>query len=454
MHLFRRTQQRTYPWWHVLAEGLTAIVIGWLLVRAPTETILISLDLLGIYWLVTGLLTLVQLFSNEAEGRRRLLLLQGGLTVLVAVLILRHGPLDKALFPGLLDLLIGVLGVSIGLVGLLQAIKGGGLGAGLLGGMSLLFGLSVLGGSRASLTWLPWFIGVVAMIGGVISVLYSLRMRRLDPGDLSSSNPVLGVLRILAVLAITLVGVALIFLLSLLPIRRQGIRIHYWMTTWICRLVNRLLRIRVLCREPEKLFALRGILFLNHISFLDIPVAIAVLPMRFLSTSDVFQVPFVGWAAEAVSTVFVDRKSQDSRRDVRTAIAKRVADEPYPPFVIFPEGRFGTATRLRPFHYGSFEIAAQHSIPYLPCGLRYDRNDIALWKGVKTESFFAAAARVFSFRGDIHAELLPLTEITPTPSQPSAQLAQDAQRAVETALGFAPSEAVLLESEGTPEGNS
>ncbi|MCB0132255.1 MAG: DUF308 domain-containing protein, partial [Caldilineaceae bacterium] len=135
MKLFRRTQQRTYPWWHVLIEGLAAIVIGWLLVRAPAETVSVSLNLLGIYWLVVGLLTLLQLFSNEAEGRRRLLLLQGGLTILAAVLILRHGPLDKALFPGLLDLLIGVVGVSIGLVGLLQAIKGGGLGAGLLGGM-------------------------------------------------------------------------------------------------------------------------------------------------------------------------------------------------------------------------------------------------------------------------------------------------------------------------------
>ena len=131
------------------------------------------------------------------------------------------------------------------------------------------------------------------------------------------------------------------------------------MITWLCRIVNRILRIEVVCTDEEKLIDLHGILFVNHVSFLDIPVIIAVLPMRFLSTADVFHVPFVGWVADSIATVFVDRSDKSSRRDVRNAIAKNVTEQSYPPFVIFPEGRFGTTTSLRPFHYGSFDIAAR-----------------------------------------------------------------------------------------------
>jgi 1-acyl-sn-glycerol-3-phosphate acyltransferase len=160
--------------------------------------------------------------------------------------------------------------------------------------------------------------------------------------------------------------------------------------------------------------------------------------MRFLSTSDVFHVPFVGWVADSIATVFVDRSDRSSRRNVRDSIARNVTQQPYPPFVIFPEGRFGTATSLRPFHYGSFDIAAQNSVTYVPCALRYDRPDIAIWRGVKEESFFEAALRVLTFRGRITAEVMPLQSVYPTPKDDVAQLAHSAQRAIEDKLGLEP----------------
>ena len=310
---------------------------------------------------------------------------------------------------------------------MLQVFRGGGgWGAGLLGALSLGFGVYVLVNEIVPSGFLVRIIGVVAVLGGLFSIILAIRIFRADPEkriDLSKRNPLIGVFRILAISIVMLVGIAAVFVAWLLPIHRQGIRIHYWMITWICRVINWILRLKVVCIEKERLIDLHGIAFVNHVSFLDIPVVISILPMRFLSTSDVFHVPFVGWVADSIATVFVDRSDKSSRRDVRDSIAKSVTEEPYPPFVIFPEGRFGTATSLRPFHYGSFDVAALNSVTYLPCALRYDRPDIAIWRGVKEESFFEASLRVLTFRGQMQATVTPLEPVHPTPEDDAAQLA-------------------------------
>jgi len=435
-------QTAVYPWWRILIDGLIALAIGLLLAFTPGEGITTTLKLFGIYWLASGLLTLLHIFSHDAHGHRWWLLVQGGLTLFIGLIAINVEPLNRTLWPNLVDTIVGVTGILIGLVGILQVFRGGGgWGAGLLGALSLGFGVYVLVNDIMPTGFLIQVIGVFAVLGGLFSIILAIRILRADPEkriDLSKRNPLLGVFRILAVLIVMLVGIAAVFVAWLLPIERQGIRIHFWMITWICRVINWLLRLKVICIDEERLIDVHGIAFVNHVSFLDIPVVISILPMRFLSTSDVFHVPFVGWVADSIATVFVDRSDKSSRRDVRGSIAKSVTEESYPPFVIFPEGRFGTATSLRPFHYGSFDVAAQNNVTYLACALRYDRPDIAIWRGVKEESFFEAALRVLTFRGHMQATVTPLEPVQPTPDDDAAQLAHTAQRAIETTLGFEP----------------
>jgi 1-acyl-sn-glycerol-3-phosphate acyltransferase len=366
---------------------------------------------------------------------------QGVLTIFAALVVLNIEALNWSFWPELVNSVVGITGILIGFIGILQAFKGGGWGAGLLGVLSLIFGAYVLGNAIIPLGFLFWNVGLVAILGGIASIVLAIRVFTADSEqrkELSRRNPLIGVFRILAISAVMLIGIAVVFVAWLLPVERQGIRIHSWVITWICRIINWLLRIKVVCDDQEKLIELHGIAFVNHVSFLDIPVVISILPMRFLSTSEVFHVPFFGWVADSIATVFVDRSDKSSRRNVRESIAKSVTEHPYPPFVIFPEGRFGTATSLRPFHYGSFDVAALNSVTYLPCALRYDRPDIAIWRGVKEESFFEASLRVLTFRGKMQATVTPLEPVHPTPEDDAAQLAHAAQRSIETRLGFEP----------------
>jgi hypothetical protein len=57
-----------------------------------------------------------------------------------------------------------------------------------------------------------------------------------------------------------LVGIAVVFVAWLVPVKRQGIRIHSWVITWICRIINWLLRIKVFV-PTRKLIDLQGIAF-------------------------------------------------------------------------------------------------------------------------------------------------------------------------------------------------
>ncbi len=301
--------------------------------------------------------------------------------------------------------------------------------------LSLGFALFVAGNTVFNLLDIAWLLGWVALVAGIASIVSAFAQRANVDAE---SNPALGIWRVVALLVVLFLGVIAIFVTWLSHLRRHGVRLHQHVISLMCRIILRLFRLRVVCANPAAIANMAGIVYVNHLTFMDIPVVASLGPMRFLSTEEVFHIPVIGWIAKVINTVFVDRGSKTSRFGTRDAIAASLDDSLTPPFVIFPEGRFGTADSLRRFHPGSFGVAVEHSIPYLPTGLRYDRMDIMWWKGVKEESFPSAAWRVLSFRGHLQATLLPLTVVEPQPDDDPLVLAQVAEDAVAAALGYGP----------------
>ena len=318
----------------------------------------------------------------------------------------------------------------------------------MLGVFSLAFGYYVWRNSPALFSYFVTFLGAVVVIGGGATVVLAIRMGlRANTGNpIKVRHPLLGMLRVVALAAIMFVGLAAALPAWIVPARYKGMKLNYWVLTYTCRAVNWTLRIDVDCADHEVLLDHTGIVFPNHVSYLDIPALVCLEPMRFLSTAEVFRVPFVGWLADSITTVFVDRSSEESRASVREQISRRVKKNANPPFVIFPEGRFGTENSLRPYHRGAFEIAAGNSIPYLPCAIRYSRPDIAIWRGANQENFIIAPWRVLTFRGRMRVTITPLDAVFPGPTDDAIMLAADAQRATEAALGFSPGPTTLRRS--------
>jgi 1-acyl-sn-glycerol-3-phosphate acyltransferase len=161
--------------------------------------------------------------------------------------------------------------------------------------------------------------------------------------------------------------------------RVRAVRPALWIVVLLARLFVRLFGVRLLCHNPEILRRHHGLVFINHLSYLDPVVIEALAPVRFLATSGVQRLPFVGWIARAVGTVFVERGRAESRSASRTAVMDKLGRGAYPPIVIAPEGQIGPGGRVLPFRHGALAIARDAGVPVLPVVLHFEPLAAAAW---------------------------------------------------------------------------
>lgn len=210
----------------------------------------------------------------------------------------------------------------------------------------------------------------------------------------------------LAAIAIA-IGALVIVLLALLPVKRNGVRLPLIAASTLSRLFLAIFGVRVLCESPDKFHQHRGLIFCNHLSYLDIMVLLSVAPVRFLSARGVQRIPFVGWIATAIDTLFVNRGDQNSRAAARQTLAAELRTRAYPPLVLFPEGGIGPGDRVLPFRRGAFEVAAAESIAYLLCVLHYEPLSIATYYAAQ-DTLPKAVWRLATHRGSLHVRLMAL----------------------------------------------
>ena len=85
----------------------------------------------------------------------------------------------------------------------------------------------------------------------------------------------------------------------------------------------------------------------NHVSWLDIVVITAVVPVVFVAKREVASWPIVGMLAKLLRTVFVDRSHRHSTGQVNRTIAARLAAGDK--VVLFAEGTSSDGNRVLPF---------------------------------------------------------------------------------------------------------
>ncbi|RPJ51048.1 MAG: HdeD family acid-resistance protein [Methanobacteriota archaeon] len=163
------------PWWVVLLEGIIAILVGLFLLYRPAATTVFLVQILGIFWLAEGILSVVGalIFS----GNRVWKLLSGILSIIAGVVILTYPIYSPFIVLTLFIIFIGVWAVINGVVKVVLALKGGGWGTGILGILTIILGLLLLTNSLAGVLVLPWIFGFFLIIGGIGSLIWGLKMR-------------------------------------------------------------------------------------------------------------------------------------------------------------------------------------------------------------------------------------------------------------------------------------
>ncbi len=112
-----------------------------------------------------------------------------------------------------------------------------------------------------------------------------------------------------------------------------------------------------------------GLIVANHISWLDVMVLNAVVPMRFVAKSEVRNWPAIGWLSVRVNTLFIERgKARDAARINRQLVDSLQAGE-Y--LALFPEGTSTDGTQVARFHASLLQSAIDARTAVHPVAIRY-----------------------------------------------------------------------------------
>jgi len=166
--------------WGVVLLGVVSFVAGVLVLAWPGATVLAIAIVFAAQVLVGGVLRLVAALSAEEirGGGRVLLALLAIVSILAGVLFLRH-PFQTLT---VLTLLLGLFWVLAGVLEIVHAAgardmpaRGWAIAAGVLGALA---GVVVLVYPGMSLLPLVWFLGLELLIYGALTIARGLRARR------------------------------------------------------------------------------------------------------------------------------------------------------------------------------------------------------------------------------------------------------------------------------------
>ncbi|MBP6015269.1 MAG: DUF308 domain-containing protein [Candidatus Promineofilum sp.] len=168
-------QQRAMPWWIPFIQGISLVVIGILLFTNTAATALALAQILAIYWLISGIMEIVSIFIDRSAWGLKLL---GGIIgIWAGIFILNHPLAGTLAFGFAVVIILGIQALMLGVVNIVQALRGGGLGIGLLGVLNVIFGLILLGNTMIAVATLPWVLGAFALVGGISAIVLAFRLK-------------------------------------------------------------------------------------------------------------------------------------------------------------------------------------------------------------------------------------------------------------------------------------
>ncbi len=170
------TSDQSGIWWVFLLEGIASIIIGILLLVHPGQTLVAIVLFLGFYWLFVGVLELVRVFVDRSVPWYWSLLI-GVLGIVAGLIVLNHPMFAAVVLPTAVVVWLGVLGLVIGVLAMIGAFTGGGVGSFIFGLVNFIIGLVLLGAPMTAALAVPLVFGILLLVQGVILVVWAFRAK-------------------------------------------------------------------------------------------------------------------------------------------------------------------------------------------------------------------------------------------------------------------------------------
>lgn len=150
------------------------------------------------------------------------------------------------------------------------------------------------------------------------------------------------------------------------PLDPSGARQHRVARAW-ARMLLRIASTRVRVEGIQHLIHdAPSVMVCNHISYMDVPVLFAVLPLQFriLAKQGLFKIPFLGGHLRRCQHLPVDQSNPRAAMGSLHRAAASVAAGL--PLFVFPEAGRSFSGEMQPFVPGAFYIAIQAQVPIVP----------------------------------------------------------------------------------------
>lgn len=157
----------------LLLGGIASLIFGILLLSWPGATLSVIMLLVGLWWLIQGIFMIFGIFLDSSQWGWKLF--SGIIGIVAGILVLQHPLQASVIVPATLALIIGILGLSMGILVLIAAFAGDGWGTGILGVASILIGLLFIFNVYVGATILVWSIAFLMIVSGISGIYWAYR---------------------------------------------------------------------------------------------------------------------------------------------------------------------------------------------------------------------------------------------------------------------------------------
>ena len=167
---------KLFPWWLILLWGILTLLIGIMFLATPGLTTVLLITFMGAYWLVGGLFVLGSLAADRSCMGWKIFL--SVINILAGILILLY-PLYATVFVlSFFVIFIGFFACFIGAAHLFSAFTTKDAGNGVLGIISMIFGILLLINPFIVAALLPFIAGGFAIVSGLAAIFVAFTAKK------------------------------------------------------------------------------------------------------------------------------------------------------------------------------------------------------------------------------------------------------------------------------------
>jgi uncharacterized membrane protein HdeD (DUF308 family) len=174
-----------------IIRGVLGIIFGLIALFAPIATAVVLAIVIGVWAIVDGVFDIVEAIRHRGSSSMALRIVLGAVSILFGILVLAWPGMSL----GILVIFVGVWAIIIGILQIMasvrhRAVPNSGWVWGIIGGaLAILFGILVLIRPGAGLVSIIWIIGIWAIVWGITLIVLGVQLRKAANTTEASTMP-------------------------------------------------------------------------------------------------------------------------------------------------------------------------------------------------------------------------------------------------------------------------